>query len=187
MADLEEIMFEVEEHFEKSLGSLEHDFRRIRTGRASVAMIDHLQVEVYGAMCPITQIANISVPEPQQLLIKPYDKGTAKDIERALIAADLGMSPQNDGEVLRLNVPPLSEERRKQLAGTAKEAAEKCKIGMRNSRRDGIKQIEAAGKEDNWPEDAVKAGEEQVTELLKQYEAKAEAALKVKSDDLLTI
>jgi ribosome recycling factor len=109
MADIDEIMLEVEEHFEKSLNALNHDFRRIRTGRATVSMIDHVQVDAYGTRCPLTQLAGINVPEPTQLLIKPYDRSTVKDIERALINADLGMSPQSDGEVIRLNVPPLSE------------------------------------------------------------------------------
>ena len=97
------------------------------------------------------------------------------------------MAPQNDGDVIRLNVPPLSEERRKQLAAQAKEACEKCKIGMRNARRDGIKNIESTGKSDNLPEDAVKQGAEQVTELLKQYESKAEEQLKGKTEDILEI
>ena len=183
----DEILLDTEEHFEKSLTAMQHDFRRIRTGRASTTMVDHVQVLAYGAMCPITQLAGISVPEPTQLLIKPWDKGSLRDIERALIAADLGMAPQNDGEVIRLNVPPLSEERRKQLAGNAKEACEKCKVGMRNSRRDGIKAIEAEGKDQKLSEDDIKRAVEQVTELLKEYEAKAEELLKEKTEDILKI
>ena len=119
--DIEEILFESEEKLEKAIGALEHDFRRIRTGRASVAMIEHVQVEAYGAFMPILQLAGISVPEPTQLLIKPFDKGTVRDIERALINADLGMAPQSDGEIVRLNVPPLSTERSQQLIIQAKE------------------------------------------------------------------
>ena len=183
----DDILLETEEHFEKSLANLDKDFRRIRTGRASPDMIDHVHVEAYGALTPIKQLAGISVPEPTQLLIKPYDKSILKDIERALVAADLGMAPQNDGQVIRLNVPSLSAERRKQLAATAKEAAEKAKVAMRNSRRDAIKHIEALGKEKKLPEDLVKQTVEQVGETLKDYEGKVEKALKAKVDDLTTM
>lgn len=184
---IEDILFEVEEHFEKSQSSLDNEFRRIRTGRANPSMLDHVQVEAYGAMMPLKQVAGITVPEPMQLLIKPYDKGTVHAIEKALVTADLGMSPQNDGEVIRLNLPPLSGERRKELAGQAKEAAEKCRVAMRNSRRDGIKQVEALGKEEKLPEDLIKKSCEEVTDLLKQYEGKVEAALKEKTDDILAV
>lgn len=183
----DDILLETEEHFEKSLTTLDKDFRRIRTGRASPDMIDHVHVEAYGAMTPIKQLAGISVPEPTQLLIKPYDKSILKEIERALVAADLGMAPQNDGQVIRLNVPSLSSERRKQLAATAKEAAEKAKVAMRNTRRDGIKRIEGLGKEKKLPEDLVKQTVEQVGETLKEYEGKVEKALKAKVDDLTTM
>jgi ribosome recycling factor len=185
--DLDEIMLDVEEHFEKSVDSLVGELRRIRTGRASAGMIDHVHVEAYGASVSIKQVAGISVPEPQQLLIKPYDKGTIRDIEKALIAADLGMSPQNDGELIRLNIPPLSGERRKELANQAKESGERCRVAMRNARRDGIKQIESSGKDEKWPEDTVKKAADDVTELLKQYEGKVDHLLKEKTEDILAV
>ncbi len=184
---IEDIQFEAEEHFEKSIGALENDFKRIRTGRATVGMVDHVQVEAYGAFMPLQQLANISVPEPQQLLIKPYDKSSLKDIERGLTVADLGMAPQSDGEVIRLNVPTLSGERRKEMVASANECSEKCRVAMRNARRDAIKKIEAEGKEDKLPEDLIKKSVEEVTELLKQYEGKVEVELKSKTDDLLKV
>ncbi len=183
----EEEMLEVEEHFEKSLDTLKRDFQRIRTGRATPSMIDHVTVDAYGSSMRIQELAGVSVPEPSQLVIKPWDKGTLKDIEKGLIAAELGMAPQNDGEVIRLNVPPLSEERRKQLATEAKELCEKCKISMRNSRREAIRAIEASGKENHLPEDDVKRATEEVTETLKQHEGKAETMLKEKVDDIMSI
>lgn len=183
----EEIEFEAEERFEKALTSLQHDFQRIRTGRAAPQMLDHVQVIAYGAQVALKQMASITVPEPTQLLIKPYDRNSLKDIEKGLIVADLGMAPQNDGEVIRLNVPALTEERRKQLAAQAKESCEKCKVSMRNGRRDAIKAIETKGKEDKIGEDLVKQATEGITETLKTYEAKAEASLKAKSDDILQI
>ena len=184
---IEEILFEAEEKFEKAITSLEHEFRRIRTGRASVAMIEHVQVEAYGALMPILQLANISVPEPTQLLIKPYDKSSIRDIERGLINADLGMSPQNDGDVIRLNVPPLSQERRQQLITQSKEVAEKSKVALRNIRRDTIKHVEQFGKDEKLPEDEVKKSAESVTETMKTYEDKVEKQFKEKSEDLSAI
>jgi len=182
-----EILLESEEKLEKSLHSLEHDFRRIRTGRASPNMIEHVQVEAYGAMMPVNQVATISVPEPGQLMVKPWDKGSIHAIEKALTNANLGMSPQNDGEIIRLNLPPLSEERRKELAAQAKELAEKAKVAMRNIRRDGIKSAETVGKEAKLSEDEVKQAEEEITELLKKYEGQVEDVLEAKVSDIIHI
>jgi ribosome recycling factor len=173
--------------FEKSLAGLAGEFKRIRTGRAVPSMIEHVHVEAYGSSMPITQCASITVPEPTQLLIKPWDKTILRTIEKALIEAQLGMSPQNDGSVIRLNVPPLSTERRKQLATQAKEATEKTKVSMRNLRRDVIKSIETKGKAEHAPEDSVKKSAEKVSELLKQYEGKADATLKEKTDDIMAM
>jgi len=172
---------------EKSLAALANDFRRVRTGRANPAMIEHVQVEAYGSMMPITQCASISCPEPTQLLIKPWDKGLLKALEKALIASDLGMAPNNDGVNIRLQLPPLSTERRKQLAGDAKDFAERAKVSMRNLRRDLIKAIETRGKEKNISEDVTKAAKTKIDELLKLYEGKAEADLKAKTAEILTI
>jgi len=183
--DLDEIMLEIEEQLEKHVDGLAHDFRRIRTGRAQVSMLDHVHVEAYGTVVPLKQVASISVPEPMQLLIKPFDKGTIKAIEKALMSADLGGAPSSDGQVIRVNLPALSGDRRKELAGQAKEVAEKRRIAMRSARRDGIKQIETVGKDAKWPEDMVKKGCEQVSELLKQYEAKVDGQLKEKTEDIL--
>ena len=171
--------------FEKSLGALAHDFKHIRTGRASIAMIEHVQVEAYGSRMPIAQCASLTVPEPAQLLIKPWDKAMLKGIEKALNEAQLGMTPQSDGTVIRMQVPPLSSERRKQLAQQAKESCEKTKVAMRNLRRDVIKDIETKGKASKAPEDQIKKAGEKITEMLKQYEAKAEASLKDKTDDIM--
>ncbi len=183
----EEILFSAEEHFEKALNALDHDFNRIRTGRAAPQMLDHVQILAFGTLVPLKQMASITVPEPTQLLIKPYDRNSLRDIEKGLINAELGMAPQNDGNVIRLNVPSLTEERRKQLAAQAKEACEKSKVARRNSRRDAIKQVETKGKELKAGEDAIKEASEKITNLLHDYEAKAETALKGKTTDILKI
>jgi ribosome recycling factor len=174
-------------HMEKSLGALSSDFRRIRTGRAMPSMIEHVHVDAYGSMMPITQCASITVPEPSQLMIKPWDKSILRALEKALVDANLGMAPQNDGSIIRLNVPSLSTERRKELAGQAKEACEKCKVSMRNLRRDNIKTIETKGKAEHQPEDAIKKSTEKISELLKQYEGKADQLLKDKTADILNM
>jgi ribosome recycling factor len=170
---------------EKSLGQLVHDFKAIRTGRATTAIVDHVQIEAYGSVMPLSQVASVTIPEATCLLIKPWDKSMLKAIERGLTEANLGMTPQSDGSVVRLNLPPLSTERRKQLVGQAKEATEKAKVAMRNVRRDGIKAVETKGKADKLPEDVVKKTSEKIGEFLKEYEGKAEKMLKEKSDDIM--
>jgi ribosome recycling factor len=170
---------------EKALAALKTGFDRIRTGRASPAMIEHVHVEVYGAVTPLNQCASITVPEPTQLLVKPWDRGVVKAIEKALSEANLGMTPSSDGQVIRLNLPPLSQERRKQLAAQAKEECEKGKVGMRSIRRDAIKAVETKGKEAKVSEDVIKKSKEKIDALLKDIEAKAEAALKAKTDDIM--
>ncbi|TVR09017.1 MAG: ribosome recycling factor [Planctomycetota bacterium] len=180
-----EVALEAEEHFEKSLGALNNEFGRIRTGRAAPQMLDHVQVEMYGSVMPLRQMAQISAPEPTQLMVKPFDKNSIRAIEKGITIADLGITPQNDGSVIRLNIPPLSQERRKQLAAQAKDACEKCKVAMRNARRDAIKQIESQGKEERLSEDIVKQASEGITELLKQFESRAEQALEEKTKDIL--
>jgi ribosome recycling factor len=183
----EDVIADAKSKLDKALQSLAGEFRRIRTGRANPAMIEHVHVEAYGSSMPITQCAGITVPEPSQLMIKPWDKGLLRAIEKALVDAELNMSPNNDGSVIRLNIPPLSTERRKQLAGQAKEACEKCKVSMRNVRRDAIKHVETKGKETKQPEDQIKKATEKISEMLKQSEAKADSELKSKTDDIMTL
>ncbi len=184
---LDTLLADAKTKLEKSFVALGNDFKHIRTGRASPTMIEHVQVEAYDGFMPLTQCASISVPEATTLLIKPWDRALIKAIEKALNTAQLGMAPNSDGLVIRLNLPPLSTERRVQLVGQAKEATEKCKVSMRNVRRDAAKAIETVGKTDKLPEDLVKKTAEKVQELLKQMEAKAEALLKEKSDDILRL
>jgi ribosome recycling factor len=183
----DDLLAEAKAGFEKCLATLDNDFKRLRTGRANPQMLDHIQVDAYGSRMPINQLAQITVPEATQLVVKPFDKTVLKDIEKAIIASDLGLAPSNDGVLIRLQMPPMSTERRQQLAGDAKDFAERQKVQMRNHRRDAIKGIETRGKEQKLPEDATKKSAEKVSELLKQYEAKLETALKTKQQDILTL
>lgn len=170
---------------EKALAALSNAFSHIRTGRASPAMVEHLQVEAYGSMMPLNQCAAISVPEATQLAIKPWDKTMIKAIEKAIVASNLGMAPSSDGHVIRLQLPPLSQERRKQLAGQAKDECEKFKVQMRGIRRDAIKHLETKGKEQKASEDVVKKSKEKVDAMLKDHEQQAEKRLAEKSKDIL--
>jgi ribosome recycling factor len=183
----EDVIADTKSKLDKALQQLSAEFRRIRTGRAAASMIDHVHVEAYGSSMPITQCAGITIPEPSQLVVKPWDKGLLRAIEKALVDADLGMTPQNDGSIIRLNVPMLSTERRKQLATQAKESTEKCKVAMRNVRRDAIKHVETKGKEQKAPEDAVKKAGEKISDMLKQAEVSAEKQLKDKTEDIMNL
>lgn len=183
----DKIIKDYENHLKQSHETLAKEFGRIRTGRASPQLIEHVRVDAYGTPSPITQVAGITVPEPTQLLIKPWDKGLLHAIEKALVQADLGMTPTNDGSVIRILIPPLSAERRKQLATQAKEAAEKIKVAMRNARRDAIKHLETTAKDENTPEDTLRATTDKVTKILKDAETKVDKDLKTKVDAITTM
>lgn len=170
---------------EKCLAQLQHEFKGIRTGRATTAVVENVIVEAYGSRMPLNQMAGITISDASTILIKPYDQTQLKAVEKAIGEANLGLTPSSDGKQLRLNVPPLSGDRRKQLAGQAKEVCEKAKVAMRNVRRDALKHIETKGKELKLSEDLVKKTSEKVTDLLKQVEAKSEQALKAKTDEIL--
>ena len=144
---VEEILFDAEERMEKALAKLKQDLTGIRTGRANPGMVDSLRVEAYGSPVPIKQIASVSAPEPQQIVIRPFDPGTIKDIEKGIIASDLGLAPQSDGKVIRLNIPALSGEVRRKMVARTKELAEETKVAIRNIRRDANKQAEQEKKD----------------------------------------
>ena len=183
---LETEIADIKSKLEKSFAQLQHEFKGIRTGRATTAIVESVQVEAYGSRMPLPQCASVSVPDATTILIKPWDKALLKPLERALGEADLGMTPQSDGQVIRMNLPPLSTDRRKQLVSQAKDAAERAKVSMRNVRRDGIKHVETKGKDLKLPEDLVKKNVAEVDKLLKDAEGRIEKELKAKSDDIMT-
>ena len=150
---VEEILFDAEERMEKALAKLKQDLTGIRTGRANPGMVDSLRVEAYGSPVPIKQIASVSAPEPQQIVIRPFDPATIKDIEKGIIASDLGLAPQSDGKVIRLNIPPLSGEVRRKMVARTKELAEETKVAIRNIRRDANKQADQEQKDKTITED----------------------------------
>ena len=142
----DDILLDSEERMEKALGVLRNSLQGIRTGRANAGLVDTLRVEVYGSPTPIKQLAQVGTPEATQIVIRPYDTGTIKDIEKAIIASDLGFNPQNDGRLIRINVPPLSTEVRKKLVARIKELTEDAKISLRNVRRGKPRRISSSRK-----------------------------------------
>ena len=166
----EEILLEAEEHMEKSVNILKDEYRRLRTGRASAGLIESIRVDYYGAPTPLKQMAHIGVQEGQMLVIRPYDPTVLKDIEKAILGSDLGITPQNDGKMIRLSVPSLSTERRRQLAHRVKELAEEARIAIRNIRRDANKHLDRLEKEKQLSEDVRDASKDEVQEFTRQYE-----------------
>lgn len=180
---IDEVLLEAEEKMEKTVESFTNRIAKVRTGRASPAMLDSVMVEYYGAPTPLNQIAGISVSEGRQLVIKAYDKNSLKDIERGIYEADLGLTPQNDGTVIRINVPPLTEDRRKELVKQVNKMAEEDKVALRNIRRSANDDIKKSA--DN--EDEEKEGKEEVQNLIKKYTAKIDEISKNKENDLMTV
>jgi ribosome recycling factor len=164
---------DAEQRMEKAISVLGDQLSGIRTGRANPGLVDSLKVEVYGSMQPLKQLASIGTPEPQQIVIRPYDAGTIKEIEKAIVAGDLGLNPQNDGRIIRLNVPPLSTEVRKKMVSRIKELSEDSKISIRNIRRDANKAADTAEKAKEISEDDRDRLKEEVQELTKKFESKA--------------
>jgi ribosome recycling factor len=169
----DDILMDAEERMEKAISVLGDNLSGIRTGRATPGLVDSIRVEVYGSMQPLKQLASIGTPEPQQIVIRPYDAGTIKEIEKAIVAGDLGMNPQNDGRIIRLNVPALSTEVRKKMVARIKELAEDAKISIRNIRRDANKAADTAEKAKEISEDDRDKLKEEVQELTKKHEAQA--------------
>jgi ribosome recycling factor len=184
---VDEILLEAEMKMQKSLEHLREQCRAVRTGRASAGLVDHIRVDYYGSPTPLRQLATITVPDPLLIVIKPYDPGSVDDIAKGLQASDLGITPAVDGRLIRLTIPPLSEERRKQLVNQVKDMAEETKISLRNIRRDAIKHIDAEEKEKKFGEDEARAARDEATELVHKYETEVDEALKHKTDEILEV
>jgi ribosome recycling factor len=181
----DEILLDVEERMEKAVRKLKSDLAGIRTGRANPGLVDSLRVEVYGSPTPLKQIASVGAPEPNQIVIRPYDPNTIKEIEKAILASDLGFTPQNDGRVIRLNVPPLSTEVRRKMVARVRELAEEARIALRNIRRDGNKMADQAEEEKELSEDDCQRLKEQIQELTKEYENQVNEAAKLREKEVM--
>ena len=168
----DDILLDAEERMEKAVNVYRDELRGLRTGRATPALVDSLRIEYYGSPTPLKQLAQISTPDPQQIVIRPYEASILKDIEKAVRSSDLGMSPNNDGKMIRLQVPPMSGEQRQKMVTRIKKSSEDAKVACRNIRRDANKHFDQAEKAKTLTEDERDSGKEQVQELLKQYEEK---------------
>ncbi len=185
-ASPDEILLEAEEHMNKGLDYLRKEFKGMRTGRASTALIEFIKVDYYGEMQDLKNIAAISVPEPTQLLIKPFDPSSMTAIKRAIETSGLGLNPMAEGKQFRLNLPPLSGDRRKQLITHCKKMAEEAKVTLRNARRDGNKHAEALEKNatQHVSEDEITRLKDEIQELLKKYEKETDELVAKKSKEI---
>ena len=166
----DEILMDSEDRMQKAIDVLKKNLAGIRTGRANPGLVDTLRVDVYGSPTPIKQIASVGAPEPTQIVIKPYDPSVIKEIEKAIVGSDLGFNPQNDGRMVRINIPPLSTDVRKKLVSRIKELTEDAKVSIRNIRRDANKAADSAEKEKTISEDQRDDVKNEVQELTKKFE-----------------
>lgn len=184
---MEELLMTYEEKMEKSLKNLDDEFAAIRAGRANPRVLDRITVDYYGAPTPIQQVGNVSVPEARVIAIKPFDPSILGEIEHALMASDIGITPTNDGKVIRLVYPELTEERRKEIVKDIKKKGENAKVAVRNIRRDAMDAIKKKGKEDGISEDEIKEYQDDVQKSTDKYVAKIDAAVEEKSKEILTV
>ncbi len=185
--EVDEILMNAEERMEKALDALGNAFGSVRTGRANAKVLDRIKVEYYGAMTPINQIAGIKTPDARLLVIEPWDKGALKAIERAIQESDLGVTPSNDGMVIRLPFPELTEERRRELAKQCKGYAEEARVAVRNARRDANAALAKAEKASEITEDDQSRAEKDVQKLTDKYIGKVDDAFKAKEAELMEV
>ncbi|HCK42740.1 MAG: ribosome recycling factor [Planctomycetaceae bacterium] len=181
----DEILLDSEDRMEKAIVKLKNDMTGIRTGRANPGLVDSLRADVYGAPTPLKQIASVSAPEPTQLVIRPFDPSTIKDIEKCIIASDLGLAPQSDGKVVRLNIPALSTEVRRSMVSRTKDLAEEQRVAIRNIRRDANKHADQSEKGKEISEDDCKKLKEEIQELTKKFEGQVNEVAKAKEAEVM--
>ena len=184
---MEELIMTYEDKMEKSLDNLYSEYTSIRAGRANPHILDKFTVDYYGTPTPLQQVGNISVPEARMIVIQPWEASILKDIEKVLLMSDLGLTPTNDGKMIRLVFPELTEERRKELVKDVKKKGENAKVAVRNIRRDAMDAIKKKGKEDGISEDEIKEYQDDVQKSTDKYVAKIDAAVEEKSKEILTV
>lgn len=184
---LDELLLETEERMENAVKALERNLAKVRTGRANPKMFEGVHVDYYGVPTPLSQVGTVSVPEPSQILIKPYDRSLVKEIEKAILAANLNVNPQNEGDQLRIVIPPLTEERRKQYVKETKSLIEDARVALRNVRRDANDSIKKMEKNSEISEDDAKGYQDDVQTLTDQYVGKVDALGSAKEKDLMTV
>ena len=176
-----------ETRMQAAVDALTREFASVRTGRANAALLDAVRVEAYGNTTPINQVASVSVPDPRTILIQPWDASQLKEIEKGIVKSDLGLSPSNDGKVIRLTMPTLTEERRKQLAKTVGKFAEDARVAIRNARREANDRMKALAKDKKISEDEERRGHDQIQKATDRFTAKVDELTKKKEQELLTV
>lgn len=184
---MKEVLSKCETKMNKSIDALNHEFSSVRAGRANPAILDRVLVDYYGAPTPINQMAAVSVSEARVLVIQPWDKSTLKTIEKAIQASDIGINPANDGNVLRLTFPQLTEERRKELVKDIKKMGEESKVGIRNIRRDAMEKLKALKKDNSITEDDQKDGEKKIQDITDKFVKKVDSLVAEKEKEVLSI
>ncbi|MBN2224460.1 MAG: ribosome recycling factor [Deltaproteobacteria bacterium] len=184
---MEEVLSDLKQEMEKTISGFTNELKRIRTGRASTAILDGIRVDYYGNPTPLNQLATVSAPEPRLIIIQPWDAGSIGDVEKAIQKSDLGLTPQNDGKVIRINIPNLTEERRKELVKTVKKITEDFKVTMRNHRRDSIEFLKEMKKEKEISEDGYFGLHEKVQEITDEYIKNADTILAEKEKEIMEI
>ena len=178
---------DVEDHMTKAVEATQRSFNTIRTGRANSAILDRVMVEYYGAPTPLKSLANINTPDASTITIQPFDRGSLNLIEKAISLSDIGLTPNNDGSTIRLNIPPLTSDRRKELVKLAAKFAEEGKVSVRNIRRDAVDAVRKQEKNGELPEDTAKDTQDQIQKLTDKYISKIEGLLSEKEKDITTV
>jgi ribosome recycling factor len=181
----DDILLDAEERMEKAVEVFRHALTGIRTGRANPGLVDTLKVEVYGSPTPIKSLASVGAPEPNQIVVRPFDPGTIKDIEKAIHAADLGLNPQSDGRLIRITIPALSTDVRRKMSARIKELAEEARVAIRNVRRDANKAADTEKADGGMTEDDVESTKEDVQELTKTFETRVGDLAKAKEAEVM--
>ncbi len=184
---MNELIKNTEEKMGKSLDALDREYKSIRAGRANAAVLDRVNVDYYGVPTPVQQMAAISVPEPRALLITPWDKTTLKDIEKAILTSEIGINPQNDGTCIRLNFPPLTEERRKDIVKDIRKKGEDAKVAVRNQRRDALDKLKALKKNNAITEDDESNGEKKIQNLTDKFCKEIDELASIKEKEIMEI
>lgn len=184
---MEALLKATEEKMNKSLDALNREFKSIRVGRANASVLDRISVDYYGVATPVMQMAAVSVPEARTLLIRPWDATTLKAIEKAILSSDIGINPQNDGTQIRLNFPPLNEERRKEISKEVKKLAEEGKVAVRNIRRDALEKLKGLKKDNQITEDDEKNGEKKIQNLTDRFCKEADELEAAKEKEIMEI
>ena len=182
---INEVYETVKDDMNKAIEALERDFSRVRTGRASLALLDGIRVSAYGSLSPLNQVASLSIPESRLITIKPWDKTVIGDIEKAIQRSDLGLTPSNDGQIIRIAIPPLSEERRKDLVKVVHKRAEEGKVTVRNARREGNEMLKSMEKSSEISEDELHKATKEVQKLTDDFIKKVDDTLQVKEKEIM--